>query len=84
MGSDRCSADLWPISSPLRYERFLFKGGASIGQFAEHIQEHHLVHRTRRRAGDARVSNDNCQALGTRNGYIYPVAVEDEGKDTRP
>lgn len=49
-------------------------------QFAEQIEEDHLIEGTGIGGCDARVSDDNCQALGSGNGDIDPVPVENEGQ----
>jgi len=52
-------------------------------QFTNQVDEHHFVDRTGGGTSDTRVSDDYRQALGTRDGDIESIAVEDKGKPAR-
>ena len=54
-----------------------------VSQLAKQVDENHFVDGTSSRAGDARVSDDDGQALCARNGDVDPIAVQDEGKPAR-
>ena len=56
---------------------------SSFDQFAKEVQQHHFTNRAGGGVGDAGVADDDRQALGARDGNIYPVAVEDEAKAAR-